>query len=371
MICKLQYPLEIPVSTSSDRPDLAGLERADLEALFRGAGIPAFHGRQVFRWIHKRGVTDFDTMSDLSRELRARLAERFRIETPRVIGRDVSADGTQKFLFELADRRRIESVFIPDTPALTFCISSQVGCAMDCAFCLTGRMGFVRNLTPGEILAQVRVLATELQLLDQRFNIVLMGMGEPLHNYDAVMASLRILNDDHGLAMPPRRVTLSTVGLVPAIDRLTREPLMPNLAISLHATTDEQRGAIVPINRKYSLTDLIAACTRVPLKRRNRITFEYVLLDRVNDTPADARRLVKLLADVKAKVNLIPLNAAPGIPFERPSDERVNEFARILAEHGMTVSVRKSRGRDIRAACGQLIVEGQRQSPGQRAASLM
>jgi 23S rRNA (adenine2503-C2)-methyltransferase len=359
------------VTTPSDRPDISGLERAELEALFRGAEIPAFHARQVFRWIHKRGITDFGAMTDLGRELRADLASRFRIDTPRLAGREDSSDGTRKFLFELADGRRIESVFIPDTPALTFCISSQVGCAMDCAFCLTGRMGLVRNLTPAEIVAQVRVLASELGLLDQRFNIVLMGMGEPLHNYDAVMASLRILNDDHGLAVHPRRVTLSTVGLVPAIDRLTREPLMPNLAISLHATTDAQRGAIVPINRKYPLEVLIEACKRVPLKRRNRITFEYVLIDRVNDSPADARRLVALLADVKAKVNLIPLNAAPGIPFGRPSDERVNDFARILAEHGLTVSVRKSRGRDIRAACGQLIVEGQRRSTGQRAASLM
>jgi len=359
------------VSTSSDRPDLAGLERAELEALFRGAGIPVFHARQVFRWIHRRGVTDFDAMTDLSRDLRADLSTRFTIETPKLVGRDVSSDGTEKLLFELGDRRRIESVFIPDTPLRTFCISSQVGCAMDCAFCLTGRMGFVRNLTAAEIVAQVRVLAQQLHLLEDRFNIVLMGMGEPLHNYEAVMSALRILNDDHGLAIHPRRVTLSTVGLVPAIDRLAREPLMPNLAISLHATTDAQRGAIVPINRKYPLEELVAACKRVPLKRRNRITFEYVLLDGVNDTPADARRLVTLLADVKAKVNLIPLNAAPGIPFDRPSDERVNIFARILAEHGMTVSVRKSRGRDIRAACGQLIVEGQKKSTGQRAASLM
>jgi 23S rRNA (adenine2503-C2)-methyltransferase len=359
------------VSTPSARPDLAGLERADLEALFRGAAIPAFHARQVFRWIHKRGVTEFEAMTDLSRDLRAQLASRFTIDTPTLVGRDVSADGTQKFLFQLADGRRIESVFIPDTPAMTFCISTQVGCAMACGFCLTGRMGFVRNLTPGEIVGQVRVLAKELHLLDGRFNIVLMGMGEPLHNYDAVMAALRILNDDQGLAIHPRRITLSTVGLVPAIDRLTREPLMPNLAISLHATTDAQRQTIVPINRKYPLEELIAACRRVPLKRRNRITFEYVLLDRVNDTPSDARRLVALLADVKAKVNLIPLNAAPGIPFERPSDDRVDAFAKILAEHGMTVSVRKSRGRDIRAACGQLIVEGQKRSTGQRAASLM
>jgi 23S rRNA (adenine2503-C2)-methyltransferase len=359
------------VSAAPPHNDVTALELPDLEARFRDLGIAPFHARQVFRWVHRRGVTDPERMTDLSRELRARLAAEFAFTTPRLASRDISSDGTQKFLLELADGRRIESVFIPDTPAMTFCISSQVGCAMDCGFCLTGKMGFIRNLTPGEILAQVRVLATTLGLLESRFNIVLMGMGEPLHNYDNVMTALRILCDESGLAMSPRRITLSTVGLVPAIDRLAREPLMPNLAISLHATTDEARSAIVPINRKYSLQDLMDACARVPLKRRDRITFEYVLLDGVNDTPEDARRLVRLLGQVRGKVNLIPLNAAPGINFERPSDARVDSFATILAEHGVTVSVRKSRGRDIRAACGQLIVEGQKKTAGQRAALLM
>jgi 23S rRNA (adenine2503-C2)-methyltransferase len=242
---------------------------------------------------------------------------------------------------------------------------------MDCAFCLTGRMGFVRNLTAGEIVGQVRVLASSLDLLGAAFNIVLMGMGEPLHNYDAVMQAVRMLVEPRGFGMPPRRITLSTVGLVPAIERLAREPVMPNLAISLHGTTDEQRSAIVPVNTKYPLAALMDACRRVPLKRRDRLTFEYVMLDGVNDTPEDARRLVALLSHVKGKVNLIPLNAAPGIPFDRPSDDRVNRFAEILAAHDVTVSVRKSRGRDIRAACGQLIVEGQRQTPGQRMAGLL
>ena len=254
-------------------PDLTAIELPDLEARFRDLGIAPFHARQVFRWVHRRGVTDPEEMTDLSREHRARLAAGFVAAAPRLVSRDISVDGTQKFLLELADGRRIESVFIPDTPAMTFCISSQVGCAMDCGFCLTGRMGFVRNLTAGEIVAQVRVLATALDLLDARFNIVLMGMGEPLHNYDNVMAALRILCDRHGLAMSPRRITLSTVGLVPAIDRLALEPVMPNLAISLHATSDEQRSAIVPVNSKYSLQDLIDACKRVPVKRRDRITF--------------------------------------------------------------------------------------------------
>jgi 23S rRNA (adenine2503-C2)-methyltransferase len=232
-------------------------------------------------------------------------------------------------------------------------------------------MGIVRDLTAGEIAGQVRVLARETGLLEQPFNVVLMGMGEPLHNYDATMKALRMLADDQGLALPARRVTLSTVGVLPALERLATEPYMPNLAVSLHATTEETRDRLVPVNRKYGLADLVEACRRFPVKRRNRITFEYVLLDGVNDTPADARRLVKLLHGVRAKVNLLPLNEAPGIPFGRPSDARVDQFARILAEKGVTVSVRKSRGRDIRAACGQLIVEGTRPSAAQRVAEAM
>ena len=199
-----------------------------------------------------------------------------------------------------------------------------------------------------------------------------MGMGEPLHNYDNTMQALRILHSEHGLAVSPRRVTLSTVGIVPGLERLGREPFMPNLAVSLHATTDEQRTALVPPNRKYPLAQILDACRRFPLKKRNRITFEYVMLDQVNDTAEDARRLVRLLSGLRAKVNLIPLNPAPGIPFERPSDERVNQFAQILADRHITVSVRKSRGRDIRAACGQLIVEGgARKSPAQQMALLL
>ena len=283
-----------------------------------------------------------------------------------------SIDGTRKFLLQLADDRRIEAVFIPDTPAMTFCISTQVGCAMSCGFCLTGKMGLVRHLTAGEIAGQVRVLAAATALLDQPFNIVMMGMGEPLHNYDNTMKALRMLHAEHGCAVSPRRVTLSTVGIVPALERLAREPLMPNLAVSLHATTDEQRTALVPPNRRYPLAAILDACRNFPLKKRSRITFEYVLLAGVNDTPQDARRLLKLLAGIKAKVNLIPLNPAPGIPYARPTDEDVDRFARIVAEGYLTVSVRKSRGRDIRAACGQLIVEGgSKKSAAQQLAQLM
>jgi 23S rRNA (adenine2503-C2)-methyltransferase len=344
-------------STVVTRTDLAELEPADLVELVAGLGGKPFQGREVFRWMHRKGAVDPLQMTTLTRDLRERLAAETVVSTPSVVRKDVSVDGTTKFLLRLADGRTIEAVYIPDTPAQTFCISTQVGCAMKCAFCLTGTMGLTRNLSAGEIAGQVRVLARELGFLERPFNIVLMGMGEPLHNYDATMKALRMLADEHGLAVSPRRVTLSTVGLVPAIERLATEPLMPNLAISLHATTEEQRDAIVPINRKYTLAQLMEACRTFPLKKRNRITFEYVMLAGVNDTDADARRLVKLLHGVKAKVNLLPLNAADGIPFERPSDERVDAFAQVLADAHITVSVRKSRGRDIRAACGQLAVE--------------
>jgi 23S rRNA (adenine2503-C2)-methyltransferase len=358
---------------SEQRPDLAGLEREEIADLVESLGYRRFHATQIYRWIWKRGVTAFADMTDLPRALRAALGEHAAIATPESVARAVSDDGTQKFALRLGDDKQIESVFIPDTPAQTFCISTQVGCAMGCAFCLTGKMGLVRHLSAGEIAGQVRVLAEALGLRQSRFNIVLMGMGEPLHNYDATMKALRILNDEEGLAIHPRRVTLSTVGLVPMLEKLASEPLMPNLAVSLHATTEEQRTAIVPPTKKYSLHDIIEVCKRFPVSKRGRITFEYVLLEGVNDSPEDARRLVKLLAGVKAKVNLIPLNAAAGIPFERPSDHRVDRFARILAAKNLGVSVRKSRGRDIRAACGQLIVEGQgtTRSPGQRLAAAL
>ena len=351
--------------------DIAGLERCELEGLLRERGLEPYRARQIFRWIHQRGVADFAQMTDLSKPLRARMPELFRVSMPAVVGSERSADGTTKLVLELEDGRRIESVHIPDSPGDTFCISTQVGCAMKCAFCLTGRMGLARNLAAGEIVGQVRALTAALGLGQAPFNIVLMGMGEPLHNYDETMRALRILGDPDGLAVPARRVTISTVGLVPALDRLAQEPYMPNLAVSLHATTEAQRDLLVPANRKYRIEEIVEACRRFPVGRRRRITFEYVMLAGVNDTPEDARRLVRLLAGLRAKVNLIPLNEAAGIPFSRPSDDRVDAFARILADKRLTVSVRKSRGRDIRAACGQLIVEGTSQSPGQRLAERM
>lgn len=353
------------MTSAPPRPDLAELESSELASLFEARGWASFHARQVFGWIYRRGVTDFAAMTDLARLLREALRAELTVSTPRIDARERSTDGAQKFRLALSDDRLIEAVYIPDSPGETLCISSQVGCAMQCAFCLTGRMGFVRHLTAGEIAGQVRVLARELGLLARRFNIVLMGMGEPLHNYDQTMKALRLLSDPDGFAVSPRRMTLSTVGIVPALDRLAAEPWTANLAVSLHATTDEQRLRLVPTSRKHALAELIAACRRFPVRQRSRITFEYVLLNGINDTPEDARRLVKLLAGVRAKVNLIPLNEAAGIPFSRPSEARVDAFAAALAAGHLTVSVRKSRGRDIRAACGQLIVEGPARSPAQ------
>jgi len=358
----MKMPAAAPTAEFTD------LTRAELERALADLDVERYRARQLYQWVYGRGVDAFDSMTDLSIDLRQRLTAHFRITTPAIVSRDISTDGTQKFLFALGDGTRVESVFIPDTPSQTFCVSTQAGCAMGCAFCLTATMGLVRNLTPGEIVGQVRVLAREVDLAGKPFNIVMMGMGEPLHNYDHTMASLAILCDRHGLAVPARRITLSTVGLVPAIERLANEAIVPNLAVSLHAASEDLRARLVPIAKKYSITEIINACRHFPLKHRDRITFEYVLLAGVNDSPAEARKLAKVLRGVKAKVNLIPLNPAAGIPFERPSDNTINEFAAILAEHRVTVLVRKSRGRDIRAACGQLAVEGRKKTAAQRLA---
>jgi 23S rRNA (adenine2503-C2)-methyltransferase len=362
------------------KPAIHGETLDSLTAALTAAGQPAFRARQVMDWLYKKRAATWEEMTNLPRDLRVWLEANFDLAPTSFVLDRRSGDETDKLLLELSDRSLIETVIIRapmtgvgmEKSRKTICISTQVGCAMACGFCLTGRMGLVRHLTAGEIAGQVRVLAAATGFLDRPFNIVLMGMGEPLHNYDATMKALRMLAAEPGLAVSPRRVTLSTVGIVPALARLAAEPLMPNLAISLHATTDEQRTRLVPPNRKYPLAEILDACRRFPLKRRNRITFEYVLLAGVNDTPEDARRLARLLTGLRAKVNLIPLNPAPGIPYERPSDAQVDQFAGILADRYLTVSVRKSRGRDIRAACGQLIVEGgTRRSAGQQMALLM
>ena len=345
--------------------DISELEPAELEVAIGQLGVQPFHARQIYRWIYRRGVADFARMTDLSLGLRQRLEHRFVVGTPTVEKRQRSTDGTEKLLLQLRDGRRVESVFIPDTPRQAFCVSTQVGCAMRCAFCLTGKMTLARNLTAGEIVGQVRRLAHTLELAETGFNVVLMGMGEPLHNYDATMKALRILTAESGFAMPPRRITLSTVGVPAGLTRLANEAIMPNLAVSLHAATEALREQLVTVHHAYSLADVIAACRKFPVARRRRITFEYVMLSGVNDSIRDAQRLATLLHGIRAKINLIPLNEAPGIPFQRPSDAQIDRFARTLAHQGAMVSVRKSRGRDIRAACGQLTVESHAVSPAQ------
>ena len=295
------------------RLDLAELERPALEAALVERGQDAFRGDQIFRWIHRRGVTDVGAMTDLPLDLRRRLADEFVLTTPTLAHREKSSDGTEKFLLRLADGRHIESVFIPDTPSMTFCISTQVGCAMACAFCLTGKMGLVRNLTAGEIVGQVRVLAGALDMRETPFNIVLMGMGEPLHNYDETMKALRILADPQGLR--GAAAARHAVDRRAAAGARTAGDASRSCRTSPSRCTRRPTGCAVNWSRSTRSTasrEIIAACQRFPLQKRRRITFEYVLLAGVNDSPQDARLLAKLLARVKSKVNLIPLNAAPG-----------------------------------------------------------
>jgi len=308
----------------------------------------------------------------VSREEMKKLAV---IRAPDVVRDTTAADGTRKWLLNVGTGNAIETVFIPERNRGTLCVSSQAGCALACTFCSTGRQGFNRNLTVAEIIGQLwlanRQLGRSVETPRPVTNVVMMGMGEPLANFDNVVAALQLMLDDDAYGLSRRRVTLSTSGLVPAIDRL-RDACPVALAVSLHAPTDELRSELVPINKKYPLKELLAACVRnLDRAPRDFITFEYVMLAGVNDSAADAHALARLLKGVKSKVNLIPLNAAAGIPFERPSDEVVDRFARVLADHRLVVSVRKSRGRDIRAACGQLIVEGGRKSPAQHLAVMM
>ncbi|MDE2484721.1 MAG: 23S rRNA (adenine(2503)-C(2))-methyltransferase RlmN [candidate division NC10 bacterium] len=337
--------------------DLTGLSLEEMERFVADHGEPTYRGRQLFHWIYGRGVRTFAEMSDLPVTLRTRLAERATIGVLAPLGREVSGDGTRKYLFGCTDGRQIEAVLIPDEGRLTACLSTQVGCALACAFCLTGKMGFIRHLQAGEIVDQALALQRDLQPGERIGNLVLMGMGEPLHNYDATVKALSILAHPLGPAYPPRRITLSTVGLVPEIVRLGQSGLGVNLAVSLHAGTDELRDRLVPINRRYPLKELMAALRVYPLPPRRRITFEYVLIDGVNDRSEDARELARLLRGLRCKVNLLPLNETPAIPFRRPSQERVETFQRILKSAGILVTIRESRGLDISAACGLLATE--------------
>lgn len=341
------------------RIDLKGLSLEEMERVVADHGQSAYRGRQLFHWIYTRGAHTFAEMTDLPVALRARLAEHTSIGALTPLVKEISRDGTRKYLFGCTDGLQIETVLIPDEGRLTACLSTQVGCALACAFCLTGKMGFVRHLQPGEIVDQVLALQRDLQPGERIGNLVLMGMGEPLHNYDATVKALTILLHPMGLAYPPRRITLSTVGLVPEIVRLGESGLGVNLAVSLHAATDELRDRLVPINRRYPLKELMAALRAYPLLPRRYLTFEYVLIDGLNDRAQDAHELVRLLRGLRCKANLLPLNEAPAIPFRRSSRERVETFQRILKSADILATIRESRGLDISAACGLLATESE------------
>jgi len=327
-------------------------ERPELAEVFQ----PGFRATQIFKSVYQLWLDDFELMTDLPKLLRSSLSEEWNVKLPPVHRRFDSVDGTRRYLVRLDDGELAETVFIPEENRSTICISSQVGCALDCTFCLTGQLGLTRHLTPGEIAAQVLIAQRDNLPWEMRdsFNMVLMGMGEPLHNYDNVMKALRILHDEHGLNMSMSRITLSTAGLLPAIERLANEPAIPNLAISLTGATNEKRNELMPINRKYPLEQLLEVVRRFPLKHRQRVTFEYVLLRGITDSPEDALQLVKLLKGIRAKVNLIPLNEAEELGYQRPLDAVVEKFQQILIDHHISAFVRKNRGNDISAACGQL-----------------
>ncbi|MER2510463.1 MAG: 23S rRNA (adenine(2503)-C(2))-methyltransferase RlmN [Amaricoccus sp.] len=362
----LRDALTLPRKPRAEGPrDLVGLTREEMRDALVAAGTPENLARmrvgQIWQWIYHKGARDFDAMSNLSRDYRAQLAGTFAISRPEVVAREVSADGTRKYLLRIDGGSEVEAVYIPETDRGTLCISSQVGCTLTCSFCHTGTQRLVRNLTAGEIVGQILAARDDLAEwgkapTDKRLisNIVLMGMGEPLYNFEAVRDAMRITMDNEGLSLSRRRITLSTSGVVPEIARVGSE-IGCLLAISFHATTDAVRDQLVPINRKWNITALLDACRAYPrLSNSERITFEYVMLKGINDSDADARRLVKLIAGIPAKINLIPFNPWPGAPYERSDPERIEAFATIVNRAGYASPVRTPRGEDIMAACGQL-----------------
>ena len=356
---QLDSKLNGHTSTDPQVVNLLGLDREGLESFFLSIGEKKFRATQVMKWIHQMGVTDFQQMNNLSKELRNKLADIACIKNLEVARDLISSDGTRKWLLQLEDGNHIEAVFIPEDDRGTLCVSSQVGCALDCSFCSTGRQGFNRNLTTAEIISQVWLAS---QLLDEEkkpgrkiTNVVMMGMGEPLLNFDNVVSAVRIMMDDFAYGLSKRRVTVSTAGVIPAMDRLG-DTLDMRLAVSLHATNDELRDELVPVNKKYPLKDLMAACRRFIDKQnsRSRITFEYVMLDGINDQPEHARELIKLLKGIPTLMNLIPFNPFEGSGYRSSPKKAVLRFSEILNKAGMTTVVRKTRGDDIDAACGQL-----------------
>ena len=359
-----------PRTDAQGRIPLIGLTLEQMQEALAAEGLPTFRGKQVWHWVYQRGVKDFNDMANVPKDVRALLAEKYSIDRPKVVAEQRSTDGTIKWLLSMADGQQVETVFIPEAERGTLCVSSQVGCTLTCRFCHTGTQPLVRNLGPQEILQQIMHARDVLDEWPKQgkaanegrdlTNIVLMGMGEPLYNYENVAHAMKICMNGDGMAIGKRRITLSTSGVVPQIKQCGDE-LGVNLAISLHATTDEQRSQIMPINNKYPLAELLDACRNYPgVSNVRRITFEYVMLKDINDRDEDARRLVKLLRDIPSKINLIPFNVWPGSDFECSSNERIEAFAQILADAGYTAPIRKPRGRDILAACGQLKSASQR-----------
>ena len=349
--------------------ELLGKSAEELRDFFASFGEKPYRAAQLYHALYAERRFDFAAMTNLPSALRERLAAEARVTPPRIARRFASVDGSIRYLLSIGvaeppetARRdspkpaQIEAVFMPRDGRQTICISTQAGCAVDCRFCLTAQLGLIRNLTPGEIVGQVLVALEEnREKLAPQTNVVLMGQGEPLLNYDAMMAAVRILLDPKGVGLAPRHVTLSTSGIVPGIERLAQEKIRPSLAISLNASSDAQRDELMPINRKYPLEVLLEACRKFPLRPREYFTFEYVLLGGVNDTPEDARRVVRLLSRIRSKVNLIPWN--PGnLPYRSPSEESIEAFQRILIDKGVPSFVRYSRGQDVFAACGQLVL---------------
>lgn len=337
----------------SERSTLYDLPSAALEATLREVVTPAFRVQQVEEWLHVRGVDSFDAMTNLSREVRTRLADRFSLAMPAVLSRtDPARDGSQKYLFELADGNRIESVFMPMGDRTSICLSSQAGCAVGCTFCVTGFFGAGRNLTPSEMLGQFFVIQREKQIPPELMNVVFMGMGEPLLNYEHLLTTLEILYRN----LSPRRITISTSGIIPGIDALAQLERRPNLAISVNAPDRKRREEIMPITAKYPLDELMDSLRRFPLERGREVTIEYVLLAGFNDAPKDAVALAKLLRGIPAKVNAIPFNEDANLPgwMKRPTDKAIDQFVDALVRQKVRVTVRRSKGRDIAAACGQL-----------------
>jgi 23S rRNA (adenine2503-C2)-methyltransferase len=338
--------------------NLLGMSEEELSQLAERHDQPRYRGRQLFRALYGRREREFATLTDLEREFRDELRSRYVVAYPEVRSEFVSGDGAARYLLQFQDGTAVETVYMPEPERITLCLSSQVGCAVDCRFCFTALLGLRRNLSAGEMLGQVLAVSQARRIPHgSRVNLVFMGMGEPLLNLAQVMKAIQILASPHGVGIPLQRITLSTSGIIPRILDLAREPMRPKLAISLNASTEEQRNALMPINRKYPLGELLKVCRSYPLRPRERLTFEYVLLDGLNDSDGDALRVAKLLRGLRAKVNLIPYNSGPELPYRAPSFARTLAFQQILTDRHVPAFIRISRGQDIRAACGQLKLE--------------